>query len=101
MKKFIATLAAALALPLAACGGNTAYEDGAENLTNAGYPMDADTFQTFADSTCENVKTRTGKTVSQATDVSSQTMQLIGMPKDEADLVVAASVKYVCPEVFD
>ena len=99
MKKLTAVIAVALALPLAACS-NAKYEQGAEYLTEKGYPMDAETFQTFADGTCESVKD-SDKGAEESMEANAQSLQLVGMDKEEAEWVVATSVSIVCPEVID
>ena len=95
MKK-LATVIIALTLPLTACGSNAKYEEGAEYLTQHGYPMDAETFKTFADTTCDNIESSEG-TRGKAMEESSKTLQLLGMNKAKADMIVGVSAADICP----
>ena len=61
--------------------------------------MDAETFRTFADGTCENIK-ESRWPVEAAMESNSMLMQLVGMTKEQADQVVGTSVAVVCPEVM-
>ena len=97
MKKTITALVAATALTLTACG-TSVYEEGAENLRQAGVDMDADTFKDYADSVCDAMRNRGEKPSAVVMDGSSKTIQMLGVSKREANLVVGASVRHVCPE---